>query len=271
MPELPEVETVVNNLKSNLIGQKILAVQVLCAKIFGLDQELIIHQVILDITRRGKYIIIKLNTGYLVGHLRMTGKLFAVSKIKSDFAPNDLNNYAKHLHVIIELQDYFLLFQDQRKFGRINFCENLDWLEQKLGPEPLQEFFTQAYLINIFKSNKQVKALLLDQSKIAGLGNIYVDEILWQAGVHPQALAIKIPDQKIGLIYLATREILQKAISMQGTTFLNYAFDGDKKGNYLNYLKVFNRATKPCLRCSGIIIKIKVAQRGTHVCEVCQK
>ncbi len=271
MPELPEVETVVNNLKAKLVGQKIVAVQVLCAKIFALEQPLIIDQVILDITRRGKYIIIKLSTGYLVVHLRMTGRLFAVSKLNKDFELVNLNSYAKHLHVIIELQDYFLLFQDQRKFGRINFCPNLAWLEQKLGPEPLQEHFTLEYLITIFKSNKQIKALLLDQSKIAGLGNIYVDEVLWQAGVHPTALAINISQPQIELIYLAIREILQKAISMQGTTFLSYAFDGDKSGNYLSYLKVFNRTNKPCLRCASLIIKTKVAQRGTHVCESCQK
>jgi len=272
MPELPEVETVVQNLKSKILGQKIIGVGVLCTKIFDLVPACVIGEIILDITRRGKYIIIKLNTGYLVIHLRMTGKFFAVSKPVPEINQAKLlTNYAKHLHVIIELQDYFLLFQDQRKFGKINFYENLDWLENKLGPEPLLADFTQSYLATIFKSNKQVKALLLDQSKIAGLGNIYVDELLWQAGVHPATLASKISPAKTNLIYLAIREILQKAISLQGTTFLSYAFDGDKPGNYLNHLKVFNRTNQSCLRCGGVITKIKIAQRGTHVCEFCQR
>lgn len=271
MPELPEVETVVTNLKAQLINQKIISTQILCTKVFDLKPELITGQTILDITRRGKYIILKLNTGYLVVHLRMTGKLFAAAKIGLDLNPNNLNNYSKHLHVVIELQDYFLLFQDQRKFGKINFYDQLDWLENKLGPEPLLADFTIKYLATIFKSNKQVKALLLDQSKIAGLGNIYVDEVLWQAGVHPKRLASQIAASQINLIYLAIQEILQHAISLQGTTFLSYAFDGDKKGNYLTYLKVFNRAKQSCLRCGGVIIKIKVAQRGTHVCESCQR
>jgi len=264
MPELPEVETVVNSLKTQIIHQKILNIQVRAPKIFGLEFKQIIGQTILEVTRRGKYIILKLDTGYLVIHLRMTGKLFAVSKLV------DLNNYQKHLHVIIDLQDQLLLFQDQRKFGKINFYENLDWLESKLGPEPLLANFTQDYLIEMFKAHRQVKVLLLDQSKIAGLGNIYVDEVLWQAGVHPQTLASKISAKQINLIYLAIREILQLAINMQGTTFLSYAFDGDKKGNYLTYLKVFNRAKQNCFRCDGVIIKIKVAQRGTHLCEFCQ-
>ncbi len=269
MPELPEVQTVVTNLKPQIINQKILAINIFWPKAFCADPALILGQTITDITRRGKYIIVKLTNGYLVVHLRMTGKLFALSKaINRDQL---LTNYKKHLQVAFELQNSWLLFVDQRKFGRINFCEDLNWLEAKLGPEPLDQSFTLDVLTKILKVNKQIKVLLLDQSKIAGLGNIYVDEVLWQAGVNPKTLSCNIGSKQINLIYVAIREILQKAIDMQGTTFLSYAFDGDKKGNFLTQLKVFNRAKQACLRCSNLIIKIKVAQRGTHVCEFCQK
>ena len=266
MPELPEVQTVVADLKSKILNQKIISIQVLCAKIFELNINLIIDQVILDVWRRGKYIILNLANGYLVVHLRMTGRFFVVPK-NNNLQPI----HQKHLHVIIELDNYFLLFQDQRQFGRINFHSNLDWLEKKLGPEPLLQNFTINYLIDICKSSKKIKPLLLDQSKIAGLGNIYVDEVLWQAAVHPATIANKISKVKINKIYDAIRTILQQAINMQGTTFLSYAFDGNKKGNFLEYLKIFNRANMACFACGHIVIKIKVAQRGTHICPTCQK
>lgn len=265
MPELPEVQTVVTNLKPQIINQKILAIKVFWSKTICFEPDLILGQTIIDITRRGKYIIIKLTSGYLVVHLRMTGKLFAINRDQL------LTNHKKHLQVAFELQDSWLLFVDQRKFGRINFCENLNWLEAKLGPEPLGQNFTLDVLTKILKVNKQIKVLLLDQSEIAGLGNIYVDEVLWQACVNPKTIASHILPIQIKLMHVAIREILQKAIDMQGTTFLSYAFDGDKKGNFLTQLKVFNRAKQACLRCDNIIIKIKVAQRGTHVCEFCQK
>lgn len=264
MPELPEVETVVNNLRPKITNQIILGVQVLCPKILTFDYSLIINQFILGVARRGKYIILKLATGYLVIHLRMTGKLFAISKLEN------LANYQKHLHVIFELSSQYLLFADQRQFGRISYHQDLAWLEDKLGPEPLLEQFTLEYLVKICKSNRPIKTLLLDQSKIAGLGNIYVDEVLWQAGVHPKTAACNILNKQIVLIYQAIRQILQSSINKQGTTFLSYVFDGNQKGSFLQELKVFKRDKLACLRCGNVIIKIKVAQRGTHVCEKCQ-
>ena len=265
MPELPEVETVVNNLRPKIANQIILGVKVLCPKILAFDYNLIINQQIFDIIRRGKYIILNLDIGYLVIHLRMTGKLFAISKLEN------LANYQKHLHVIFELSGNYLLFADQRQFGRISYHQDLTWLENKLGPEPLLEYFTLDYLIEICNSSRPIKVLLLDQSKIAGLGNIYVDEVLWQAGVHPKTNACNILNKQIKLIYHAIRQILQSAINMQGTTFLSYAFDGNQKGNFLQELKVFKRDKLPCLRCGNVITKIKVAQRGTHICEKCQE
>jgi len=268
MPELPEVQTVVSDLKSKILQQKIINVQVLFSKIFVLEPAQIINQTIIDVLRRGKYILIKLSNGYLVVHLRMTGRFFVASKKSSKIILTP--EQQKHLHVLIELQDYLLLFQDQRKFGRMHFYQNLAWLESKLGPEPLSPDFTISYLSQICKSNRQIKALLLDQSKIAGLGNIYVDEVLWQVGVHPNTPACNIVFTKLKIMHTAIQNILQQAIAMQGTTFLSYAFDGAQKGKFLTYLKVFNRAKLPCFRCGTTIIKIKVVQRGTHLCPACQ-
>lgn len=266
MPELPEVQTVVTDLRSKILNQKITGVSVFCPKIFDPEARLILDQKILDITRRGKYIILKLANGFLVVHLRMTGRLFAIDK-----KPKILQEHNKHLHVIFELTNQFLLFQDQRKFGKIQFYQTLDWLEIKLGPEPLLPDFTVKYLSEICNSSKQIKALLLDQAKIAGLGNIYVDEVLWQIGVHPQMAACDLSIEKLSLMHHAIQVILQQAIDLQGTTFLSYAFDGTKKGNFLAYLKVFNRTKLACFRCGTNIIKIKVVQRGTHICPACQK
>lgn len=266
MPELPEVQTVVTDLQSKIINQSIQSVSVLCSKIFNLVLNDVINQTILEVCRRGKYIILRLEQGFLVIHLRMTGRLFAISKNQSQLA-----EHAKHLHVVFELRDHFLLFQDQRKFGKIQFNNEINWLDNKLGPEPLSENFTVKYLNQICNSTRQIKALLLDQSQIAGLGNIYVDEVLWQAGVHPQMAACDLSYEKLNLLHMAIQSILQQAIEMQGTTFLSYAFDGTKKGNFLTHLKVFNRSKLPCLRCGMDIIKIKVAQRGTHLCPACQK
>lgn len=266
MPELPEVQTVVTDLKLKILNQEIVNINVFCSKIFNLEQDVILNQKILNVSRRGKYIILELSNGFLVIHLRMTGRLFAINKnIKN------LDNQRKHLHVIFELSDQFLLFQDQRKFGTIQFYQDLNFLDQKLGPEPLLEDFTVQYLTKICTSSKQIKALLLDQAKIAGLGNIYVDEVLWQIGVHPQMLACDLSYDKLSLMHQAIQAILRQAIDLQGTTFLSYVFDGTQKGNYLEHLKVFNRTKSACFRCGTPIIKIKVAQRGTHLCPVCQK
>jgi formamidopyrimidine-DNA glycosylase len=265
MPELPEVETVVSLLKPIVVNNVISACSVAWYKTFNLVQDLIVGQKIVDIFRRGKYIILKFKKSYLVIHLRMTGKLFVVSK--NDFL---LDSSQKHLRVSFELKNKVLLFQDQRKFGRINLHQDLDWLEAKLGPEPLAVEFKVQNLISICKNGRQIKVLLLDQSKIAGLGNIYVDEVLWFAGVHPQTKACDVALKEIKLMHRGIKDILNAAIKSQGTTFLSYTFEGDKEGSFVSQLKVFNRAKMPCFRCGLKIIKIKVGQRGTHVCIACQ-
>lgn len=265
MPELPEVETVVNSLKLMVANQVFLGCDIRWHKTFVSAENNFLKKKITNVSRRGKYIIIECEDNYLVVHLRMTGKLFVINK--QDLL---LPEHQKHLRVSFELSDKYLLFQDQRKFGRVYFCKDLNWLEEKLGPEPLLDNFTVEDLVGICKSARQVKVLLLDQSKIAGLGNIYVDEVLWYAGVHPQTKAIEIPLKKIKLMHRGIKDILQKAIENKGTSFQSYTFEGSKKGGFVSELKVFNRAKAQCFKCSTIITKTRVGQRGTYVCTVCQ-
>jgi formamidopyrimidine-DNA glycosylase len=213
--------------------------------------------------------VIKFTNGYLVGHLRMTGKLFTVPK--DQFGAIDQRpDLHKHLRVLLELDDFYLLFQDQRKFGYLQVCDQVDWLETKLGCEPLSGQFTPEYLSGVCQSSRQIKPLLLDQSQIAGLGNIYVDEVLWQAGVHPETRASRVTVSQLRAMYLAIPEILNRSIEAQGTTFLSYTFAGNQEGQFVNQLQIFNRAGQACLRCGGVIVKTKVAQRGTYICVICQ-
>lgn len=266
MPELPEVETVVRNLRPSVLNQKILSTSVLCPKMVNFDPTILAGQKITGVMRRGKYIILQLAQGYLIVHLRMTGKLFVVN----DPSLNQ-PQYQKHLHVQFKLSNGWLLFQDQRKFGQVWFTKDLNWLEAKLGPEPLTEKFTWQLLAQICQSSRALKPLLLDQSQIAGLGNIYVDEVLWYAGLHPQTPADLATVEQVKKMHAGIQQILTKAIDNQGTTFLSYSFGGEQQGQFLNQLKVFSRAGQGCARCGNIIAKIRVAQRGTYICVFCQK
>ncbi len=269
MPELPEVETVVRSLQGQILNQKIKSIRVFSVKNFIGTPLSVQGQDIIGVDRRAKYIIINLSQGYLVGHLRMTGKLFAVVKTQGQLE-QVVKDFGKHLRVLLELEHCYLLFQDQRKFGFLQTCDSLDWLESKLGCEPLTEQFTLNYLVKICQSARQIKALLLDQSKVAGLGNIYVDEVLWQAGIHPQTCANRITDLQLQVLHGAIPEILNRSILAQGTTFLSYTFAGNQEGKFASKLQVFNRAGQPCFRCGTLIIKMRVAQRGTYVCLLCQ-
>ena len=207
--------------------------------------------------------------GYLVVHLRMTGKLFTVNLAEFELAKQTY----KHLHVIFDLAgNNFLLFVDQRQFGKIIFCEDLAWLHEKLGLDPFDTKFTVDWLRNRFSQIKRAaKSVLLDQSIIAGLGNIYVDEALWHAGVHPKRPVNQISLSELQKLYSGIKTTLELAIAKNGTTFQSYSFMGEKSGEFVSYLKVFGRQNLACYACGTKIIKLKVAQRGTHICPKCQK
>tara|TARA_B100000902_G_scaffold13150_1_gene15973 strand:+ start:79 stop:897 length:819 start_codon:yes stop_codon:yes gene_type:complete len=265
MPELPEVQTVADHIRPDLIGKYILGIEPLWTKTldnFSSDDLNGKHQ-IMNVSRRAKFIIIELENFILAIHLRMTGKLYF---LKEDILP-------KHTRVIFQLENYNdLIFEDTRKFGRIYLYNDLSEINKRHGPEPLGKIFTPDWLLENLKTKKRnIKALLLDQSFLSGLGNIYVDESLWESGIHPNSISCAIPKTKVLRLHCNIQKILIEAIAQLGTTFINFSFLNGKSGNYSNKLKIFGRQGLPCEKCNKTIKKIKVCGRGTHICPICQK
>ena len=269
MPELPEVQTVVNNLSTKMINRYIRNVE--CpnqyTKVFSniklLDfNKNVCNKKIKTIFRQGKYIVFELDTGFISIHLRMTGQLLYNSKYNQKYVS------AKF---ILDKNDFFI-FNDIRKFGRIYYSKTLFWLNNKLGFEPLSKNFSKSWLLdNIAKKNRMIKALLFDQAFITGLGNIYIDECLWKSKIHPESIASKIQKKNISVLHQSIKKILTKAIKFQGTTIINFYFGNNSKGNYSENLYIYGRTNKKCKRCKNKISKIFVCQRGTHLCTKCQK
>jgi formamidopyrimidine-DNA glycosylase len=269
MPELPEVETIVGELNENhLIGKKILRAEVSSLRIIGAPAvepflKTIQRQTILKIYRLGKYIVFHLSSGYLLVHLRMTGKfLFSLP--------------THHERVRLYLDDgRILYYADQRKFGRFYLDKTLDRVKN-IGIDPLSKNFSFDALKAILnKHSRQIKSLLLDQKYISGLGNIYVDEALWEAKIKPQRLSDTISDREIQALYIAIPKVLEKGIENLGTSLgshrSNYFSVSGKRGGNQYKLNVFRRDGEACSRCGQFIIKLRIAQRGTHVCPFCQK
>jgi formamidopyrimidine-DNA glycosylase len=271
MPELPEVQAVVNHYKPILINKTIQSIDHLNGyrKVFEthstnqLNHQLI-GEIITDVSRRGKYIIITTPKGYLCIHLRMTGQL------QLGCTPND---NPKHFTALISLTDKSkIYFKDYRKFGRIYFYKKLDFLNSKLGPEPLSTAFTYKFLRQELKKSKgMIKPKLLNQKFIAGLGNIYVDEVLWKSKIHPIKASNKISGIKTKRLHIAIPEILKKSINFNGTTIINFSPGNKTKGKFSEYLNVFGKQGSNCSQCQTTIKKIFVGQRGTHYCPNCQK
>lgn len=269
MPELPEVETIVLELnQSHLTGKNILQGAVFWDRTIGIptvDQFLqtIKNQKILKIHRLGKYIVFHLSTGYLLVHLRMTGKfLFTLP--------------TQHERVRLYLDDgRILYYADQRKFGRFYLVKTLDRLKN-IGIDPLSKTFTSEALKSFLNAHsRQIKPFLLDQKYISGLGNIYVDEALWEAKMNPKRLSDTLSDTEIKALYIAIRKVLKRGINNLGTSLgahqANYFSVSGRRGGNQYKLNVFRRDGEPCPRCGHTIIKLRVAQRGTHICPICQK
>ncbi len=288
MPELPEVETVRAGLSKLLPGKKIKSVTHDWPKSFPNAktdvQAFLLNAQVVDIRRRAKVLLIDLSSKYsLVIHLKMTGQLVFRSKTKRFGAghPNaslvgDLPD--KSTRVVITFTDGSqLFFNDQRKFGWMRLLptvevEQLDFF-QKVGPEPLTADFTAAQFSSRLqrRAKSGIKAVLLDQTVVAGIGNIYADESLWAAKIHPETKVQDVPASQIKALYTQLRRILQLAIEKGGSTDRNYVNAEGKRGSYLSFAQVFRRQDQPCPRCGTTIIKLKVAGRGTHICPYCQK
>lgn len=288
MPELPEVETVKRGLQIFLPGKVVAKVHHNWHKSFPNAendvQQFLIDSTITDVERRAKVLLIHLNTHYsLVIHLKMTGQLVFKSETDRFGAGHPTDSLIHKLpdrstHVWFDFTDgSHLFFNDQRKFGWVRLLptvaiQELDFFK-KVGPEPLANDFTldewNGRLDRRAKSG--IKAVLLDQTVIAGVGNIYADESLWAAKIHPSTRVMDIPVSKRALLYTKLREILLLAIEKGGSTDKNYVNAEGKKGSYMSFAKVFRREGQPCPRCGTTIEKIRVAGRGTHICPTCQK
>ena len=275
MPELPEVQTIVNDLvASNVINRTIVGVEVFWPKTIGdmkteTFRKKVSGQTIQNIRRRAKYIIFDFAAQWhLLVHLRMSGRLY--------LTPNSLKQ-DKHEHVILHLNDNSdLRFHDTRKFGRMILTENPESILGKLGPEPLSNDFSAEQFKTMLKSrHRQLKPLLLDQTFIAGLGNIYVDEALWEARLHPQRIASSLSTKKVNDLYHAIRKVLQQGIDNQGTSLgdgkSNFVSAKRRQGSNAKNLMVFRRTNRECPRCGSMIKRIVVGQRSTHICPRCQK
>ncbi|MBT4035924.1 MAG: DNA-formamidopyrimidine glycosylase [Candidatus Marinimicrobia bacterium] len=261
MPELPEVETVVRGLQNTIVGESIMDLEVPWEKALVAEDpyESIVGKSITGVSRRAKYIIIKLDMGALLVHLRMTGKLTPIFP-------------EKHVTVILHFESgNSLYFQDTRKFGRMVYTDDPIETLAHIGPEPLGDQFTPDEFYKMLQGkNRLIKPLLLDQTFLAGLGNIYVDEALFQSGIQPLSIASTIPKDRASSLHSAIQSILSASIEAQGTTVLNFSHGDNQSGTYQAALQVYGRKDEPCLICNTPITKISVGQRGTHYCSSCQ-
>jgi formamidopyrimidine-DNA glycosylase len=288
MPELPEVETIRAGLAELLPGRVVKDVWYDWDKSFPNAPadvaRFLVGSKVEKVRRRAKVLIIELSGGWaLIIHLKMTGQLVFVGKEQRFGAghPNkDLISDlpAKSTHVVIDFTDGSqLFFNDQRKFGWMRLMPALEIPEidffKKVGPEPLDDDFTVDRFIErlMRRKNSNIKAVLLDQTVVAGIGNIYADESLWSAKIHPLSPVADIPKAKLVLLYNAIRDVLNLSIQKGGSTDKNYVDAEGKKGSYLAFANVFRREGQPCPRCGTPIEKIRVAGRGTHICPHCQK
>lgn len=276
MPELPEVETLRRTLHGLLIEQRITGFELLWHRtIDPLTVEdfetSVVGQTIKNTRRRGKLLILDLDDGASVTiHLRMTGELLFRPDATLPRAPAR----ESHLRAVFGLSDKAeLCFYDTRKFGRIALIspENTATHPSRLGIEPLSEDFTVTALASLLRRRRAIKPLLLDQSAIAGLGNIYVDEILFRSGVHPLQPAEHLSNDQVGLLHRVIVEVLNDAIEHQGTTFSNYRSGLGEPGSNQERLQVYGRPPgAACLRCEGTLERLVVGQRGTILCPTCQ-
>lgn len=271
MPELPEVETVVRGLRAPLIGRRVEAMwydwergiraptpEQFAARVAG--------QTFQSIDRRAKYILCQLDHDLLVVHLKMTGRLYVTDA-------NAVYDADRWVHFRLDLdQGKQLRFSDARKFGFVALVSSFDEIAPVLGPEPLAGEFTDAVMAaRLTRHSKAIKALLLDQAFVAGVGNIYADEALWRAEIHPLRPANSLSDDEIARLHVAVRAALSDGIEREGASVSWYRKPDGTSGSAQKYFDAYGRDGEPCARCGTMIEKTRVAQRGTHFCPNCQR
>jgi formamidopyrimidine-DNA glycosylase len=269
MPELPEVETVVRGLRPDVVGRCVMQVAItwprqvvepspddFCARLVG--------QRIEGLRRRGKYVVFDLSDDVLLVHLKMTGRLYVAS-------PADETD--RWVRATFDLDDgRRLCFSDSRKFGRLYLMPDPSPVFDRLGPEPLEDNFTPEVLRGLLaRHSGMVKPLLLNQGFVAGIGNIYADEILWHARIAPRRKVSTLEDEEIERLYRAIRTTLRDGIRYEGASVNWYRKADGSTGDFQSHLKVYDRSGEPCLRCGTPVRKVTLAQRGTHFCPSCQR
>jgi len=288
MPEGPEVETIRRGLEYQIVGEKITAVDVLWAKSFPVAADVIektvVGALVAQVSRRAKVLIVSLSNDFsLLFHLKMTGQMVVVKAGGERFAGGhpsesmraDLPDGSTRLVFGFETGDK-LYFNDQRKFGWVKLIPTReigdDMLVARLGPEVLSAAFTVAYLqTQLTRHGKApVKAVILDQATAAGIGNIYADESLHLAKLHPARLAGTLSAAEVNRLHKALRDIMTLGIEHGGTSFAHYVNSLGGKGDYLAHARVFRREGQACPVCGTTIVKMRVAGRGTHICPKCQ-
>ncbi len=270
MPELPEVETIAARLRNGsldhprLIDRTILGTQLLWERTLAMPspgefETRIVGQRVHNISRRGKYLVFELSPDFLLVHLRMSGDML----VEPITVPLD-----KHHRLTLDLEGNLrLAFNDTRKFGRVWLTSDPESILGSLGPEPLDDSLTVLEFHQRMQSHhRQLKPLLLDQHFIAGLGNIYTDEALNLAQLHPQTHSDTLTFEQSQSLLSSIRQVLYAGISRNGTS-IDWVYKG---GDYQKYLRVYQRTGEPCPRCSTPIQRIVVGQRGTHFCPSCQ-
>ncbi|WP_129633582.1 bifunctional DNA-formamidopyrimidine glycosylase/DNA-(apurinic or apyrimidinic site) lyase [Candidatus Oscillochloris fontis] len=273
MPELPEVEIVARSLAAQVVGRQIMGIE-------KLDWErmvetpdlsdfraLIVGRTILAVGRRAKWLLVHLDAGWTLAiHLRMSGNLIV-------YGPAETVD--QHTHLVLSLDDQRrIFFTDPRKFGRVRLLDaiGLKLLDAAHGPEPLDTQFTSHDLAAILAQHRtKLKPLLLDQAAIAGLGNIYANEALWIAQLHPLLPANQTPAHQVHALHAAIQRVLREAIHNQGSSLRNYRNSYGEAGHNQEHFHVYDRTDQPCERCSTPISRVVVAQRSTFYCPHCQR
>ena len=281
MPELPEIETIIRRLRTDrLIGMRITALGVAWERSLYPNltrfRELSVGRRVTALSRRGKYIVCTLSGGTtIIAHMRMTGRLFLVPHPTPTMRHTRLTLFVTD-ETTAEPTHWELRFVDPRKFGRLHATVNPERILSSLGVEPLSPLFTPEVLSHILISRRVIKALLLDQHVIAGLGNIYTDEALFAARIHPQRAADTLTKHEVTALHTAIRTVLERGIRNLGTRLGagegNFIFPGrDEQAHNQEELAVFQRTGRPCPNCATPIVRLVVAQRGTHICPTCQR
>jgi len=262
VPELPEVETVARSI-ARIVGRRIVSAEFTCLRILRGDPDRMAADLagrhIRAIRRRGKFIVIELDGGYcFVVHLGMTGKLL--------FGGTP----GRHTHAIVNLDRGMLRFEDQRQFGRLEVSRGLPARVEKLGPEPLEVTLAE-FAARLKRRKARIKSVLLDQHFVRGVGNIYADEALFRAGIHPLAIAARLRPERVKRLHAAIVEVLTQAIEKGGSSISDYVDAEGRKGFFQIEHRVYQRTGEPCVTCGAPIKRTLVAQRGTHYCGKCQR